>query len=131
MTTPKFIHDCDLCYFVGQTIYGGAIYDLYLHSPESPEAEFSTTLLARYGSGAGEYLSGSEFALIHLERGEVDHPLVRALVKCRQLGFVEHGTLKLKVRDHVYGKLTCQPHIKRTPEEIAELQDQWSGEGEV
>lgn len=47
-----YAHDCKACVFLGCTIGGGRMVDLYYH--ESPS---HVTLIARYGSDGPEYLS--------------------------------------------------------------------------
>jgi hypothetical protein len=51
-TTPPWQHDCDRCRYLGQTIGGGRIVDLYVHDESDPP-----TLIARFGSNGPDYLS--------------------------------------------------------------------------
>lgn len=116
-TEHTYHHSCDSCFFLGRTEYNGEVYDLYLHDSGSPDSAFCTTLLARFGNDCGDYLSGSEFALIHLERGEVNHPLAVALKRARERGFVKHGTLQLSVGNYAYAQAVYQPHLDRPEQE--------------
>ena len=52
--TPKYKHDCMRCHFLGQTIGGQRIHDLYVCAP-NPER--SPTLVARFGDDGPDYLS--------------------------------------------------------------------------
>ena len=52
VTRCNFVHDCDDCLFLGQTIGGGRIVDLYAH-----ENADHVTLIARYGNDGPEYFS--------------------------------------------------------------------------
>lgn len=52
---PKWKHDCDKCRFLGQTIGGRHISDLYVCDTSGPD--MSPTLIARYGDDGPEYLS--------------------------------------------------------------------------
>ena len=55
---PHFTHDCTACVFLGSTIAGGRHTDLYAH-PSTHHGDISrdATIIARYGSGDGEYYS--------------------------------------------------------------------------
>ena len=48
----QYTHDCTACTFLGQTIGGGHITDLYAHQNKD-----HVTLIARYGDEGHEYLS--------------------------------------------------------------------------
>lgn len=52
---PKYAHNCEKCRFLGQTIGGQKIHDLYVCDTLGPDR--SPTLIARYGDEGGEYLS--------------------------------------------------------------------------
>ena len=49
---PLYAHDCLACRFIGQTIGGQKIHDLYIHSGPSED-----TVVARYGNEGPEYIS--------------------------------------------------------------------------
>lgn len=51
--TPKWKHDCTKCKFLGQTIGGMKLVDLYVCESHY----FLPTLVARYGDDGPEYLS--------------------------------------------------------------------------
>jgi len=51
-TKPQYKHDCDQCQFLGVTIGGGRVADLYAHVSPS-----WVTLIARYGDEGREYFS--------------------------------------------------------------------------
>ncbi len=53
MTKPKYLHDCERCEFLGQTIGGGRIHDLYVHR----NGDGYDTIIARYGDSGPEYYS--------------------------------------------------------------------------
>jgi hypothetical protein len=55
MTSPKYTHDCTNCKFLGNTIGGGQIHDLYLCS-RGPELH-EQTLVARYSDDGPGYKS--------------------------------------------------------------------------
>ena len=52
--TPKYKHDCTKCRFLGQTIGGGRLTDLYICDP-IPER--SPTLVARFSDDEPDYFS--------------------------------------------------------------------------
>jgi hypothetical protein len=55
MDEPEFTHDCTKCKFLGRTIGGGRMADLYYcESTLSPAMD---TLIARYGNDGPEYYS--------------------------------------------------------------------------
>jgi hypothetical protein len=55
---PKFNHDCKRCRFLGQTIGGGKLHDLYVcERIGSDDREMSPSLIARYGDEGREYYS--------------------------------------------------------------------------
>ena len=49
--SPAYKHDCSRCQFLGQTIGGGKIHDLYLH-PGPNE-----TVIARFSDNGPDYYS--------------------------------------------------------------------------
>jgi hypothetical protein len=56
MSKPEFRHDCKKCEFLGRTIGGGKMFDLYVHMPSL--SLYGPTLIARYGNEGSEYYSG-------------------------------------------------------------------------
>lgn len=116
-------HDCDQCFFLGNTIYEGRTYDLYLHDSNNPDSENHTTLLARESGEGGDYISGVIFSLIHLFRGDPKHPLAVALERCHNRGWVNTFNLRLKITDYAYAQCFYQPHITRSKEEMSRLLD--------
>ena len=48
---PRYIHDCSKCRFLGYTIGGGIVHDLYYCDT------VLGTVVARYGSEGSEYYS--------------------------------------------------------------------------
>ena len=56
--TPKYRHDCARCQFLGHTIGGGIIHDLYLHP--DPDEGRAGTLVARYSDEDSNYYSTHE-----------------------------------------------------------------------
>lgn len=121
MLYPKYQHDCDNCYFLGSTSYEGQEYDLYLDYNENREEGFCTTLLACGSDEGGDYVSGSQFALIHLFNGDTKHPLAVALKRCSDRHWINHSTLELRIDDIAYARAFYQPHIKRTEKEKRDL----------
>lgn len=58
MGKPIFAHDCTGCEFLGQTIGGGRIVDLYAHPSKYPgDISRDATIIARYGSDGPDYYS--------------------------------------------------------------------------
>lgn len=55
---PHYTHDCKRCQFLGQTIGGGRITDLYFcDRPGDHDRKRSPTLIARYGNDGPDYYS--------------------------------------------------------------------------
>ena len=52
---PRYKHDCTRCRFLGHTIGGMRIHDLYVCDTLGPDR--SPTVIARYGNDGPEYLS--------------------------------------------------------------------------
>lgn len=50
--TPRWQHDCKRCRFLGQTIGGGRLHDLYVHERDDNR---SPTVIARYGDDRHDY----------------------------------------------------------------------------
>ena len=56
--TPKWRHDCERCRFLGQTIGGGRLTDLYVcDRPGDIDKRLSPSLIARYGDEGSHYYS--------------------------------------------------------------------------
>jgi hypothetical protein len=56
--TPTWRHDCTRCRFLGQTIGGGKLHDLYAcDRPGDIDQKRSPSLIARYGNNGSEYYS--------------------------------------------------------------------------
>ncbi len=73
----KFVHDCDGCVFLG----ANDIYDFYFCPDGGP------TVVARFGSGGQQYLSGLEIAM-GVETKNPSHPLAVALHLAREHKFI-------------------------------------------
>ena len=56
--TAQYRHDCERCRFLGQTIGGGKLHDLYVCERIGSDGhERSPSLIARYGDRGAEYYS--------------------------------------------------------------------------
>jgi hypothetical protein len=53
--TPKWRHDCDRCRFLGQTIGGGRLTDLYVCDTRGPDS--SPSVIARFSDDGPDYYS--------------------------------------------------------------------------
>jgi len=81
---PRYPHDCKRCRFIGHY----KEFDLYACGPSAPGEAGEVfdkievdTVVARRSSDPGDYLSGSCFAFINVERNECDHPLTQAMAR--------------------------------------------------
>lgn len=55
---PAYRHDCEACQYIGQTIGGGKLVDLYAHrSTRLGDISRDASLIARYGDDGPEYWS--------------------------------------------------------------------------
>lgn len=76
-TVPIHKHDCDECIFLGDYNDGNYDYDLYF----CPKGGISgNSVIARYGENE-KYMSGTNFAISYLFEGNLEHPLVVALLE--------------------------------------------------
>ena len=112
----KFYHACSHCYFLGSCEYGGDTYDLYLHYVRNEGYANSITLIADRGRYGGDYMSGTTFAMIHLFRGETNHPLAVALKKVYDKQWMCHDSLMIHLTDEnlEYAEMFMQPHLKNS-----------------
>lgn len=103
--TPKFIHDCSTCKFLGH-VDG---HDLYFHASSTPGG-FNETVIARASSEPSDYQSGmfGSFGTVKL------------LTLARQLA-QESGALQYPLLESLYSR-----PLSMTPELMAELKQNWS-----
>ena len=85
MQQPKYKHDCSNCIFLGsfttEKVSYKNIYDLYYHPNEEPVFR---SLVARYGSEGGNYLSGMIFGVY--DREDLTSPLGEAWRRAKKRG---------------------------------------------
>ena len=76
-TNPIHKHDCESCIFLGDYDDGNYDYDLYF----CPNGGVSgNSIIARYGENE-KYMSGTNFAVSSLFEGDLENPLVIALIE--------------------------------------------------
>lgn len=71
--TSQFMHDCDVCQFLGEYEWCGDRYDLY-YCPRCDEG----SVIARYGSEGSEYKSVPVAVLLYAGYRS-EHPLLEAM----------------------------------------------------
>lgn len=87
MENKNYKHDCGNCIFLGSftpkkgDYAASKTYDLYYHPNEEPVFR---TLIARYGSEGGSYLSGMIFGVY--DREDLNSPLGEAWRRAKKKG---------------------------------------------
>lgn len=104
-TTPRFVHDCDICTFLGHSHEGNLPVDLY-HCAAGPTA----AVITRYGNAGPDYHSGIPF-LFHIE--SLREAVLRAVD--RRLLSTHEVLSQLRPADHQAFLSLLPPQDQATP----------------
>lgn len=107
MNQPAYIHDCPRCRFLGRgraaILDGKKIFDFYVCEGSGNYRSF----IARYGSGAAQYVSGPL-----LGTAELSHLDLVALYNGLELLPEENERLLLKLADMYRRRFSVQDYLK-------------------